>query len=398
MNIILVTEVIHSGGAETFVLRLAKALLEQGHNPAVFSFYRGLSNEQLPEVFAPGVPVIYADIPADGVLSKADGLLFRANIDIRVRDWFIKRSLKKTIKEHCCDVLHSHLLKVDRVCVQVTEETGVPAVTTMHGDYLHFSADLKQNQRSNILNYRRHATKAIRGLKGVVCISDEQMDFMEEGFQEEAQGKLRKYYNGYPAVSWRYVNTNLRSELQIPENNFVFGMISRGVKAKGWDVAIEAFRLLDRVDVHLILIGGGAYIEELRLKYQHESRIHFLGQINDPLKWIPTFNVGLLPSTFASESLPTVIIEYLLFGKPVIATDVGEISKMISYEGKDAGVSIPLANGALPAKDVAAAMQQYIEDKTLYNQHKANALHCYQQFDMQQCVRNYEEVYRSALA
>ena len=76
MNIILVTEVIHSGGAETFVLRLAKALQEQGHRVAVFCFYRDLSNEQLPEVFAPDVPVFYADIPVNGALSKVDSLLF----------------------------------------------------------------------------------------------------------------------------------------------------------------------------------------------------------------------------------------------------------------------------------------------------------------------------------
>jgi len=398
MNIILVTEVIHSGGAETFVLRLAKALQEQGHKVAVFCFYRALSNEQLPEVFASGVPVFYADIPANGVLSKVDSLLFRLKIDIRTRDGFIKRSLKKAVKEHNCDVLHSHLLKVDSICVQVTEETAVPAVTTMHGDYLHFSMHADRNEHANILNYYAHARKALRSLRGIVCISDEQMGFLKEKFARETEGKMKKYYNGYPAVAGLYGEERIREQLGVPETSFVFGMISRGIKAKGWDVAIEAFQLLAREDAHLVLIGGGSYIEELRAKYQHNPRIHFLGQINEPLRLLPSFNVGLLPSTFASESLPTVVIEYLLFGKPVIAADVGEISKMISYEGKDAGVSIPLVNGAVPVKDVAAAMQQYLDNKTLYNEHRENALHCYQQFDMQQCVRNYEEVYRSALA
>ena len=398
MNIILVTEVIHSGGAETFVLRLAKALQEQGHRVAVFCFYRDLSNEQLPEVFAPDVPVFYADIPVNGALSKVDSLLFRLKIDIRLRDWFIKRCLKKAVKGHGCDVLHSHLLKVDRVCVQVTEETGVPAVTTMHGDYLHFSLHADRNEHSNILNYHAHARKALRSLRGIVCISDEQIGFMKERFARETEGKMKKYYNGYPAVAGLYGGERIREQLGVPETSFVFGMISRGIKAKGWDVAIEAFQLLGREDAHLVLIGGGSYIDELRAKYQFESRIQFLGQINEPLKLLPAFNIGLLPSTFASESLPTVVIEYLLFGKPVIAADVGEISKMISYEGKDAGVSIPLVNGVVPVKDVAAAMQQYLDNKTLYIEHTQNALHCYQQFDMLQCVRNYEEVYRSALA
>ena len=117
MNVIIASEVIHPGGAETFILRLAQALHKNGHNIRVFVFYKHLLNRELCRIIAPDVEIIHADIPAYTLLQKIDGLLFRLKIDLSLRDMLIRRSLKNLIKKHGTQVIHSHLLKVDKLCL-----------------------------------------------------------------------------------------------------------------------------------------------------------------------------------------------------------------------------------------------------------------------------------------
>src|SRR6185312_10673278 len=158
----------------------------------------------------------------------------------------------------------------------------------------------------------------------------------------------------------------LRQSLNIGPTAFVFGMVSRGVSTKGWEEAIEAFMLLDKPGTHLVFIGDSDYVQDLKTKYAAQVNVHFVGFSSEPLEWINLFDVGLLPSTYPSESLPNVIVEYLRCNKPVIASDAGEIKKMISYMGSDAGIIIPVNEGKVPVAGVLDAMKKYTEDKTLY--------------------------------
>ena len=135
MNIILASEVIHPGGAETFILRMAQALYKNGHDVRVFVFYNEMLNCELCKLIAPDVTVVPANIPAHTVLRKIDSLLFRLKIDFSLRNIFIKKSLKRLITQHRTEVIHSHLLKVDALCLDVADEEKIPVVNTIHGDY-----------------------------------------------------------------------------------------------------------------------------------------------------------------------------------------------------------------------------------------------------------------------
>ena len=44
-----------------------------------------------------------------------------------------------------------------------------------------------------------------------------------------------------------------KTELGLSENVFVFGMVARGIREKGWEFAISAFNKLENQDVHLVL-------------------------------------------------------------------------------------------------------------------------------------------------
>lgn len=396
MNIILASEVIHPGGAETFILRLAQALKRQDHDARVFVFYNHLLNRELCKILAPDVEIVAADIPMAGLLGKIDGLMFRLGMDYSIRNYFISKSLKRLTQAQKTNIIHSHLLKVDKLCLDVAHPQHIPVVNTIHGDYLQFFEKTKNNIAIPLLNYLHKAKNNLGKLSAVVCISDKQVSFFDREFAEQTKGKVSKIYNGYEGKITEE-RSDLRKQLRIAEDDFVFGMVSRGIAEKGWQVAIDAFLQLNNSATHLVLTGSGDYISSLKEKYASEIRIHFTGHADNPINWINIFDVGLLPSTYPSESLPTVIIEYLYCGLPVIASDAGEIVNMTGQQGNPAGIIVPIKDGQVDTTLVSKAMDKYISDKNLYSQHQSNAAICYRMFDMDKCVDAYTKVYQQAI-
>lgn len=395
MRIILASEVIHPGGAETFILRLAQALHEQGHDVRVFVFYEELLNYNLCKIFAPDVQIVPATIPSGKLLQKADGALFRLGIDKSFRNAHIKKSLHQLIKEHQPDVIHSHLLKVDALCLDVAAVYKIPVVNTIHGDYLQFYNKTKAGTPIPLLNYTQKAPKNLKRLAHTVVISNKQIQFFKDHFPNETNGKITKIYNGYRG-NITEPSTELKKQLGIKNGDFVFGMVSRGIPEKGWQIAIDAFMKLYRPDTHLILTGSSDYLDELKAKYNQHKNIHFTGHADNPINWVNVFDVGLLPSTYPSESLPTVVIEYLYCNAPVIASDAGEIIYMTGQGETPAALITPIKDGTVNVKETEEAMSSYLNNKELYNQHKINAAKCYGQFDMNKCVAAYTTVYQSA--
>lgn len=396
LNILLATEVIHPGGAETFVLRLSNALQNCGHKVHIFIFYKDQLNEGLCKMYAPNVPLTTANIPFAWLLSKIDAGFFRLNIDISLRNFFIKRSLAKILKQEKTKVIHSNLLKSDKICLSVAAKSTIPVVTTIHGDYLQFYNKTQSKIPIPLLHYKEKAIKNIKELDEIVCISDKQLNFFHEKFEPIVQNKLAKIYNGYDGEPSPDAGS-LRKVLGIPAEDFVYGMVSRGIPEKGWEVAIEAFIKLNRPNTHLILVGESEHLRALSSIYAANNNIYFTGHSDKPLDWINIMDVGLLPTTYPSESLPTIIIEYLCCGIPSVASDAGEIVNMLKIGDRKAGTVIPIVNNSVSVDGVMKAMDKYLTDKSYYNEHKNNALFCYSQFDMDKCIVSYYNVYYNTI-
>ena len=131
--------------------------------------------------------------------------------------------------------------------------------------------------------------------------------------------------------------------------------------------------------------------------YESEKNIHFITEISEPqewLGWVQTFNVGLLPTYYKAESFPTVIVEYISCNKPVIATNVAEIPRMLHYKNKDAGILIscdPFAG--VKWEDLKTAMEKIYLEKILYDEYRENCIVVFEQFSMELCVEKYFDAY-----
>lgn len=397
MRIVLVTETLDTGGAETFVLRLGSAIQATGNDVFIFVLRGEHINQAMVRRITTVGRVSTVQVPLLELVLKFDGFLFRLGVNFSLLRWMQVRQLRRFLATVRPNVVHAHLLTADLVSARACAPAGVPWVSTMHGDYLAIEPK-GSSQAARIPNFLA-ACREVEGSVGqMVCITDPQVRQLQRLMPTLATaGRISKIYNGYAASKADLGPTRLPDALQqIKSNDFVIGMVARGVKDKGWDVLIGAFLALGLPDAWLVLVGDGEHLQKLRANHSH-PRIVFCGDVVDPLRYIARFDVACLPSQFATESLPTVVIEYMVLGKPVIATDVGEIPAMLeAASDAPAGLLIELSGTLAMVPRMQAALKQLHDDEALRAAMSANALHAAKKFDMVTCVDAYLDVYARA--
>lgn len=384
MRILQLTETLHAGGAETFVVRLSNALAAAGHEVTV-AIAVPIVNAAVRGALDPEVAVEILPLPKWRWWSKAESGFRKAGIRFRPLQWRQRRWLERLIGEHRPDVIHSHLFKVDLLATAIRRKfPGLGHVLTVHGDYpmyLDGSAD------PFMLDAKALMRTVAKQADAIVAVAATNLRLFRDVLGAD-EDRLHLIYNGYPAPSER---ARTRAQLGLPEGKFVFGMVGRGIEGKGWREAIAAFELLNHPDAALVLVGEGPALERLQGEVVNPS-VHFAGFAANPIDFVSQVDVGLLPSR--AEALPTAIIEYLACGKPVIATDVGEVAAMLSTSsGERAGMVLDVSAGDLVG-DLAEAMRVMIDDSGRRALFAERARAAFAKFDMGRCVEHYEALFR----
>jgi glycosyltransferase involved in cell wall biosynthesis len=389
MRIVQLTETLHAGGAETFVVRLSNALAEAGHE-VTLAVALPVIHPAVRDALDPRVAIVVLPLPRWRWWSKAESALRRAGLTFRPLHRRQTSWLKGLIRTVRPDAIHSHLLKADLIAMEAKGAApGARHVVTVHGDYPMYLAG---EADPFLRDAEKHMRMVAAGADGIVGVAAGHLALFRDRLGSDA-GRLHLVYNGYPELPASMAG---RKELGLPEGKFLFGMVARGIESKGWGEAIAAFRELGRDDAALVLVGEGPFLDGLRAGNAGPATM-FTGFSARPLDMIRHFDVGLLPSNFGAESLPTVIIEYLLCGKPVIASDVGEIAAMLAApDGGAAGEVIPLQNGRVPVDVLAESMRRMLDAAEHRAALAANARPAFAKFAMDECVRRYVDLYAGA--
>lgn len=377
MKIFVVAETLTTGGAEWFSLRLAKALIDQGHEVSFFVMRPDIINDRIARKFAE-IELITLSLAWTKLLVQGDRVLNK----ILGKKWLVEAGnaqlIRKYYRRKGADAIHSHLIEADLVALSSNLGKQVQLVTTVHGDY---TSALKQNKR------QREIQKLMNGLSHIAVISEEQKAILSDSFPD-VEGKISKIYNGYPSPEVA------GSASGKADSVFVFGMIARAIPEKGWKPLIHAFSRISDMNVRLVLYGEGAYLDALKSENDDE-RIEFAGFSDDPLAAISKMDVGLLPSYLKAESLPTTVIEYLAMKKPVIVTNVGEMKNMIRDEqNESAGIVIDELDETDMVPLLYEAMMKLFSDKSFYEEKALCAARAFEKFSMSKCVQAYEKLYR----
>ncbi len=390
MRILLVTETLHPGGAETFVVRLANAL-SRTHDVAIAVLYKHIVNPGVLEQVSAKVKVLYAHVGMLSLKHKADSLLRKMGIDYSLVQSGVINELNRIVNEFKPNLVHSHLFKADYAVAQVAIKSSVAFkhVTTIHGDYSSF---YNGEVNPRMLHIRVKMATTLSAIDHIVCLCEEHIGFYQAAFPALLP-KVSLIYNGFKPASDDYKKVN-RADLNLPEDKKLIGMVSRGVEKKGWKKAIDAFLEANPSNAMLVLVGSGDYLDKLATEINHPA-IRFAGYCANPVMYIQHFDICLLPTLFHYESLPTVVMEYLYCNKPVIATNVGEIKKMITADSGMAGDVLDFDQQDVKVAELKHFMLQYLNDQDYFERKKAHTGAAFMKFDMNNCVQSYLSLYQA---
>jgi glycosyltransferase involved in cell wall biosynthesis len=190
-----------------------------------------------------------------------------------------------------------------------------------------------------------------------------------------------------------------RSSIGLREDSFVLCLASRAIEEKGWREAIEAAELLNARGraVDLLLIGEGPLRDKLEASGDLPSYVRLIGQVPNLQDYISVSDAGLLPSYFSGESMPLVLIEFMAQGKPIVATDVGEVAWMIGKDDDRAGTIIPLEAGGVSAQSLADAIGPYVAKGATWQAAARGSRKQFEKFDMSTMLDRYGALYDEAL-
>lgn len=360
-----------AGGAERFFVNLANGLAER-HEVTCCLPLRRLGDRALTSELSPDLRVH----ELSGFTPLTYRIFYKLTLMLRHRlpafdpeGVLHATTLRALHRRHRFDVVNTHLMPAARQACSAFEQVRLPVTKTDHGDTLH--PDLREDG----VIFRR--------LDALICPA--------AANREKAQALPFSTRCRITCIPHGHRVSSAPSVLP-PFEGVTFGMVARGVADKGWHEAVAAARVVrERTGraLRLVLVGDGPALARLRDETQAEPWIVHAGHQQDAAAWIRGFDVGLLPSCLAEESLPLSVIEYLLCGRPVIATAVGGLPEMLG----DAGLLVPLtADGRADVGALAHAMEQMM-DAGVRAGFAGRVPQAASAFDLGRCVSGYEEFF-----
>ncbi len=245
------------------------------------------------------------------------------------RDYFrVMRCLKilwAIAKKERYDLIHTNGYFADIIGVPVARMLRMPIISTCHG---FITNDMKLGI------YNALDRRALLFVNKIIAVSaDIKNGLVKAGIKESIikviQNSVETDYD--PMILSRN-RKEIRSTLNLPENEVVVGYVGRLSEEKGLRFLIEAISLLneDNAPSRLLLIGDGCQRLQLERFAEEKSlkeRVIFAGFQRQVENWLPALDVFVLPSL--TEGTPMALLEAMAQGLPVVASRVGGIPTII---------------------------------------------------------------------
>ncbi len=279
---------------------------------------------------------------------EAAGIRCRPVVIERSMNPFAQRraasALKHLFKDEAFDLVHVHTPVASLVGRYAAWRAGVPRIVyTAHGFYFH----------DNMAWPKRNLIIALEWLAGRV--TDVLLTQSSEDAETARRLKLTRAHiveaigNGVDTTRFspgdHAVRRRLRDELDTPADAVVIMMTGRLVAEKGYP---ELFGAMAGVDAHLWVAGDRLAsdhadaiddaLDRVAADPMLAPRAHVLGQRDDVPDLLRAADIFTLPSH--REGMPRSIIEAMMTGLPVVATDIrGSREEVVDGE---TGILVPV--------------------------------------------------------
>jgi len=314
-------------GAEYVILGLLPELAQRGIDSTLLC----LDNQYLDE------QPLYTRARALGL--PAERLPCRGRFDFAT-----VAALRERLRTHPKPLLHVHDYKSALTAWLARGRAHVPIVATSHGQF---------SSTTWLHLYHLLELSMMRRFERVCIVSAEMRPLLSRAGVREANIVLiengidtRRFSPGAPPLA--------RRDFDIDDGSFVFGAAMRLTEQKNPLGLIEAFARVAEATPRamLVIAGDGPLREAVKVRAAElglSNRLRLIGARDDLERFYTMLDAFVLPSLY--EGLPLALLEAMAAGRPIVATDVGEVGAVL--DGSE-GTLVPPADCVA----LAGAMQR----------------------------------------
>ncbi len=197
--------------------------------------------------------------------------------------------------------------------------------------------------------------------------------------------------------------SNEKVDFGFDESKIYLVSVGRLIKLKRNKDVVRALKYLPQ-NVEILFIGNGEEkenIKNLSKALGLKKRVHFIGQVENPFKYISKCDIFI--HTSETEGFPNVIVEALACRLPVVSSDClsgpreilapdSDMNKQLSFndniEIAKYGILFPVGN----VEKIVKAVNFLIENKELYNRYKNLSLQRAKDFSIDKIIEKYKRV------
>jgi glycosyltransferase involved in cell wall biosynthesis len=304
------------GGAGVLALRGVEALEPESAQPTIVT---GRGGRLLDEAAASGIEVVVEPLLREVIAPPSD---LRA-----------LRRLEALFRERNFDVVHTHCAKAGAVGRVAARRAAIPRIVhTFHGLPFHeFQSPPRRRAYLSIERRLGRITDVALCVGAAVAAEAVRRELVAPervrtiGVAVDGPERAKASMSALLPEARRHA----RAALGLPAEATVVGAVGRLTYQKAPEDFIAAMQDLDRPGVIGVWVGGGELAGRVgrRAAALRNARVILAGERTDVLEVLPAFDVFALPSRY--EGLPTVIVEAMICGVPVVASAVNAVPDLV---------------------------------------------------------------------
>jgi L-malate glycosyltransferase len=357
IRVMQVTWGLVAGGAEMYAFTVAANLDAQKYRAMLCAIDKGGALE--PEIERRGIPYF--------VMNRRQGI-----------DWKLMWRLYRLFKENRVDIVHTHHFNQLFYSVLGAKLTGARIIHMEHS--VEF---LKRKRLAKALKFLS------RFCDKVVAIGSDGANALKElaGIPES---KLEIIRAGVDPANYAESKGEARRLLGLNQQEKIAVIVARLFPEKNHRLLLEAFaEVVRRVEnARLLIVGDGveeAAIQNEITRLNLQERVTMMGVRRDVARILAASDVFVLSSD--REGLPIAVLEAMAAAKPVVATAVGDLPRVVKdFEtGRVVAAKNPQA--------LAAALTEVLGDEKKALNMGAKALQTVDEYSLKTMIAKFESLY-----
>lgn len=322
------------------------------------------------------------DLEDDFRDSGADFISLKRKSPVDLR---LVSQIRQLINDRKIQIVHSHQPVEALHLYLASLRTNAKRVMTLHG----LTPDTKNELALKFVLPRTDGCIVISNDLSKVILTNHKLN----------KKKVRIITNGVDPKRLASSGRNLRSELGISHNSFLFGMVANfsPVARKDQRTVCKALPQVFKAlpEAHFVFVGGKSatapeLFDDCVMLCQREGvseRVHFLGKRSDVADVLRSLDVFVLSSE--REGSPISVIEAMMIGVPTVLSDIGALRE-VSNDGTYAQVFrsgdvndlaaklILLAEKAHFRVNLGTQAQRWATEKFTIRNHISNLMNFYE--------------------